>query len=55
MKKKNHFDSKDMVLLVVTLIILYMIMSWFGNNGEIFDDSYYNGPSVEATRTPSTN
>ena len=28
LKERNHFDGKDMLLLVVMLIIIYGIMSW---------------------------
>ena len=46
MKKKNQFDSKDMALLVVILIIIYVFVSWFGNSGEIMD--YGNRTSIES-------
>lgn len=50
MKEKNHFDSKDMVLLVVVLIIIYVITSWFGNNGKVFD---YNQPEQTVEQSVS--
>ena len=28
LKERNHFDGKDMILLVVMLIIIYGIMTW---------------------------
>ena len=28
LKQRNHFDGKDMILLVVCLIIIYGIMTW---------------------------
>ena len=28
LKERNHFDGKDMILLVVCLIIIYGIMTW---------------------------
>lgn len=28
LKERNHFDGKDMILLVVTLLIIYGIMTW---------------------------
>ena len=28
LKERNHFDAKDMILLVVMLIIIYSIMTW---------------------------
>ena len=48
MNKKNQFDTKDIILLVVTLIIIYTFVSWFGNNGEVMD--YGNPVSTEQTQ-----
>lgn len=28
LQKRNHFDAKDMILLVVMLIIIYGILTW---------------------------
>ena len=28
LKERNHFDAKDMILLVVMLIVIYSIMTW---------------------------
>lgn len=28
LKERNHFDAKDMILLVIMLIIIYSIMTW---------------------------
>ena len=49
MKKKNQFDSKDMILLVVILFIIYVFVSWFGNSGELMD--YGNPTSTETSQT----
>lgn len=46
MKKKNQFDSKDIMLLAATLIIIYVIISWFGNYGDLMD--YGNQTSMES-------
>lgn len=46
MKKRNQFDSKDMMLLVVTLIIIYVVMSWFGNFGDLLGSG--NQTSMES-------
>lgn len=50
MKEKNHFDSKDMMLLVAVLLVIYIVTSWFGNNGEVFD----YGMGQETTETVET-
>lgn len=49
MNKKNHFDSKDMILLIIVLIVIYTFISWFGNNGEVFDESYYGTQQTQET------
>lgn len=46
MKKRNQFDSKDMILLVVTLLIIYVVMSWFGNFGDLIGSG--NQTSIES-------
>ena len=28
LKERNHFDAKDMILLVIMLIIIYGVMTW---------------------------
>ena len=28
LRQRNHFDAKDMILLVVMLIVIYSIMTW---------------------------
>lgn len=28
MKKRNGFDGKDMILLVVTLCVIYLVCTW---------------------------
>lgn len=28
LQKRNHFDAKDMILLVIMLIIIYGILTW---------------------------
>lgn len=28
LKERNHFDGKDMILLVVTMLIIYGIFTW---------------------------
>lgn len=48
MNKKNQFDTKDIILLVITLIIIYAFVSWFGNNGEVMD--YGNPFSTEQSQ-----
>ena len=49
LKERNHFDGKDMILLVVTMLIIYGIFTW------IFSDytpnNYANTPGV--TNAPS--
>ncbi|MBQ2100679.1 MAG: hypothetical protein II477_06340 [Lachnospiraceae bacterium] len=28
LKERNHFDAKDMILLVIMLVVIYGIMTW---------------------------
>lgn len=28
LQERNHFDSKDMILLVVTILIIYGVFTW---------------------------
>lgn len=51
MKERNHFDSKDIVLLIVVLVIIYLLFSWFGNDGQTFQEMTQD-INVESTKTP---
>lgn len=53
MKKRNEFDSKDMMLLLAALIIIYLFTSWFGNNGEVFED-YTGQTHTESSQSAAT-
>ena len=48
LKERNHFDGKDMILLVVMLIIIYGIMTWV----EFFAQEKMN--SQEQNQTPTS-
>lgn len=51
MKEKNHFDSKDIILLIVVLAVIYLFVAWFGNGGESFDTYNNTESTVETTQT----
>lgn len=53
LKERNHFDGKDMILLVVMLLIIYGIMTWV----EFFAQEYANGQQqdVNVQTTLETN
>lgn len=41
LKERNHFDGKDMALLVVTIIIIYVIFS-FMSDYKTYENSQNN-------------
>lgn len=53
MKKRNEFDSKDMMLLLAALIIIYLFTSWFGNDGKVFED-YTGQTQTESSQSAAT-
>lgn len=40
LKERNHFDGKDMILLVVTMLIIYGFFTWFANGGKTFEETF---------------
>jgi cytoskeletal protein RodZ len=50
LKERNHFDGKDMILLVVMLIIIYGIMTWV----EFFAQEKMNSQEQNQTQTSQT-
>ena len=52
LKERNHFDGKDMALLVVTMIIIYVIFS-FLSDYKAYDNSN-NPPQNSAVITESS-
>ena len=49
LKERNHFDAKDMILLVVMLIIIYGIMTWV----DFFTQQRAESLNNNATQTES--
>lgn len=45
LKQRNHFDGKDMILLVVMLIIIYGVFTWI----EFFAQENANAQQQNAT------
>ena len=45
MKKRNHFDHKDMILLVVMLFIISIVMSWLSLGRDFYKDAINQNPS----------
>lgn len=48
LKERNHFDGKDMILLVVMLIIIYGIMTWVEFFAEQKQESLNNATQTES-------
>lgn len=48
LKGRNHFDSKDMILLVVMLIIIYGIFTWIAPDPSAYRNNQYQTQSSEA-------
>ena len=46
LKERNHFDGKDMILLVVCLIIIYGIMTWVQFFAEEAQNNRNNDPQA---------
>jgi len=53
LKERNHFDAKDMLLLVVMLIIIYGIMTWVEFFLQEEADSMEQNNSVQTTMESS--
>lgn len=47
LKERNHFDAKDMILLVVMLIIIYGVFTWI----EFFAQEKMNAMEQQETAT----
>lgn len=56
LKERNHFDEKDIILLVVTMLIIYGIMTWltFGRNPSDFQQNTGNPTATESTQEVSS-
>ena len=48
LEERNHFDGKDMILLVVTILIIYCIFTWFFGD---YNTPGYNQTTVESSAT----
>ncbi|MBQ1850571.1 MAG: hypothetical protein II139_09410, partial [Lachnospiraceae bacterium] len=50
LKERNHFDAKDMILLVIMLVVIYGIMTWVDFFGQ---ERANNLPQTQTTTQSS--